>query len=472
MLFNSFEFFTFLAIIFGLSLTLSRRAANRMLLVASYAFYAAWDWRFCSLLALSTLVDFAVGRHLAATADPRRRLWLVRASLATNLSILGFFKYAGFFAESLQDLFGLVGGEIPAFALEVVLPVGISFYTFQTLSYTLDIYRRRMEPTSDLLDFALFVALFPQLVAGPIERARNLLPQIAQRPRVRWEQVGSGAWLVLWGIFKKVVIADRLAGLVDIVYAPGASPTGPEVLLAAYAFAFQIYCDFSGYTDIARGTARMLGFHLMQNFRHPYAATSPADYWRRWHISLSTWLRDYLYFSLGGNRGARSRVTTRILATMLLAGLWHGAAWTFVVWGGIHGGLLVLHRLFLPWLERIRPQAQSARAAWRGLRVFVTFHLIAGSLIVFRSENLSQAASLLGRFLAEPTVGLAASWVAPLALLVAPLVLMEVAQSRARDPEVLLRWPLAVRASVYGMIMALIVVYGEDGGQPFVYFQF
>ena len=200
MLFNSFEFFAFLAIVFALSLTLSRRAANRMLLVASYVFYAAWDWRFCSLLALSTLIDFALGGQLAATADPRRRRWLVTASLATNLSILGFFKYAGFFAESLQDLFGVLGGAIPAFALEVVLPVGISFYTFQTLSYTLDIYRRRTEPTNDLLDFALFVALFPQLVAGPIERARNLLPQIALRPRVRGEQVGSGAWLVLWGL--------------------------------------------------------------------------------------------------------------------------------------------------------------------------------------------------------------------------------------------------------------------------------
>jgi len=472
MLFNSFEFFAFLAVVFSISLMISRRSTNRMLLVASYVFYAAWDWRFCSLLALSTLVDFTVGRQLGTTDDPRRRKWLVRASLATNLSILGFFKYADFFAESLRDLFGLVGGELPNFAIEVVLPVGISFYTFQTLSYTLDVYRRRIEPTTDLLDFALFVAFFPQLVAGPIERARNLLPQIALRAKVTWEQVGSGAWLVLWGIFKKVVIADRLAVLVDMVFAEGASPTGPEVLIAAYAFAFQIYCDFSGYTDIARGTARMFGFHLMQNFRHPYAATSPADYWRRWHISLSTWMRDYLFYSLGGNRGARARVVVRLSVTMLLAGLWHGAAWTFVAWGGIHGGLLILHRSCLPWLERVRPQTLLARATWRALRVFVTFHFIAGSLIFFRAENLSQAMSLLSSFFVAPMLGLASSWIVPLALLLSPLVLMEVAESRARDAEVLLRWPLAVRASVYAFILTLVVIYGEDGGQPFVYFQF
>ena len=472
MLFNSLEFGVFFAAVFALTLVLPRRAQNRMLLAASYVFYAAWDWRFLSLLVISTIVDYTLGLRMAATTDPGRRRRLVSASLLTNLGILGFFKYADFFAASLTDLFALFGVTLPSFALRVVLPVGISFYTFQTLSYTLDIYRGRAEPTRHLLDFALFVAFFPQLVAGPIERSRNLLPQIEGRRPITWEALGSGAWLALWGLFKKVVIADRLAALVDAVYAPDAAPAAGEVLVATYAFTFQIYCDFSGYTDIARGVARMLGFRLMLNFNLPYAATSPADYWRRWHISLSTWLRDYLFLSLGGNRGAAWRVGARILVTMLLAGLWHGAAWTFVVWGGFHGVLLILHRLCLPVLERIRPRLLAARAAWRGLRVLVTFHLIAAGLLVFRAESLAQAAGLLGSPIAVPGMGLATGWIAPLALLLAPLLLMEVAQAAARNPEVALRWPLPARAALYAAVFALIVLYGEDGGQPFVYFQF
>ena len=297
-----------------------------MLLVASYAFYGAWDWRFLGLIVLSTVVDYVVGMSLAATGDPRRRQFLVTASIVANLGILGLFKYAGFFAKSLVGLGASLGVEIPAFALDVVLPVGISFYTFQTLSYTIDIYRGTLKPTRRFLDFALFVAFFPQLVAGPIERASRLLPQVLQPRHVTWEKFGSGSWLILWGLFKKVVIADNLAFLVNAVYATDASPTGWQVVAGTVAFAWQIYCDFSGYSDIARGLARLMGFELMVNFNLPYAARSPADFWRRWHISLSTWLRDYLYIPLGGNQGGALRTYRNLGLTMLLGGLWHGAA--------------------------------------------------------------------------------------------------------------------------------------------------
>ena len=291
MFFNSIEFFLFFAVVFGLYVLLSRRAQNRMLLVASYIFYAAWDWRFLSLLLFSSVVDYWVGSAIGRSSDPRRRKFLVSLSLVSNLGILGLFKYAGFFSQSLQDL---VGQELPQFASDIILPVGISFYTFQTLSYTIDVYRGRLEPIRDFLDFALFVSFFPQLVAGPIERASNLLPQICGERQLGWQNIKSGSWLVLWGLYKKVVIADNLGAVVDAVYRSGSEPTSGELLFATYAFAYQIYCDFSGYSDIARGIARMMGFELMLNFRLPYLAANPADFWRRWHISLSTWLRDYL----------------------------------------------------------------------------------------------------------------------------------------------------------------------------------
>ncbi len=318
MLFNSLTFALFFALVFALYVCLPHRARNVMLLLASYLFYGAWDWRFLALIWISTAVDYGVALRLASSEDPRTRRRLVAFSLVTNLGILGFFKYAGFFAGSLTNLLRPLGIELPPFTLEVVLPVGISFYTFQTLSYTIDVYRRQLEPTRDVVAFALFVAFFPQLVAGPIERARRLLPQIRTPRSVTWEGIGAGSWLVLWGLFKKVVVADNLAVLVDAVYAPGSAPTGPEVALATFAFAFQIYCDFSGYTDIARDVARMLGFDLVRNFNLPYFASSPAEFWRRWHMSLSTWLRDYLFRSLSFRHGRAS--TLRNLGITMLLG--------------------------------------------------------------------------------------------------------------------------------------------------------
>ena len=468
MLFNSLDFAVFLALVLALTLVLGHRAQNRFLLVASYAFYAAWDWRFLALIAISTAVDFTVGLRLERTDEPGRRKALAAASLTVNLGILGFFKYAGFFAESLAELAGVFGVTLSAFTLDVVLPVGISFYTFQTLSYTLDVYRRQVPATHDLLDFALYVAFFPQLVAGPIERATRLLPQVQAPRTVGVASVVSGGWLVFWGLFKKVVIADNLAPLVDAVYAPGATVSGPEVLLATYAFAFQIYCDFSGYTDIARGVARMLGFDLMRNFDLPYLASSVTDFWRRWHVSLSTWLRDYLYIPLGGNRKGASRTRVNLMLTMLLGGLWHGAAWTFVIWGAYHGALLVLHRALSPLLARLgdgRPV--------RVLRVAVVFHLVCLGWVFFRAEDLPHALSLLGALVVGPwSAGVAGQWMLPLAVLLAPLLVLQAFEAWTGDRAPVMRLPVAARSLVYVVMFTAFVLLGEDGGQPFVYFQF
>jgi D-alanyl-lipoteichoic acid acyltransferase DltB (MBOAT superfamily) len=472
MFFNSLEFGLFFAIVFLLYLALPWRAQNRMLLLASYLFYAAWDWRFCSLLALSTVIDFFVGRALMRNSDSRRRRQLVSLSLVANLGILGFFKYVNFFSESLVDLAAVFGLHVPPFALEVILPVGISFYTFQTLSYTIDIFRRQLEPTDDFLDFALFVSFFPQLVAGPIERARHLLPQITKPRALSWEGFSSGGWLVFWGIFKKVFIADNLSPVVDAVFGNDATPTSGEIIVATWAFTYQIYCDFSGYTDIARGISRMLGFDLMLNFDIPYAAVNPADFWRRWHISLSTWLRDYVYIPLGGNRGGGVHTYGNLFITMLLGGIWHGAAWNFVIWGAYHGLLLIAHRLVGPRLPRISDAHRGARAASWALRCFLCFQAISFGLMIFRADGLGHVVELISRLASPFEVGMAGEWILPLAALLAPLIAMEVMQSRAKDLEVSLRWPFVARVVVYTSMMILIVVFGEAVGQPFVYFQF
>ncbi len=470
MLFNSFAFLLFFAIVFATNLLLPRRAQNLWLLAASYVFYAAWDWRFLGLLLLSTLIGYVAGLALGASEDPRRRRAIVSASVVANLAILGFFKYAGFFAASLRELLGLFNVQLSDFALDVLLPVGISFYTFQTLGYTIDVYRRQLAPTRSLPDFALFVAFFPQLAAGPIARAASLLPQLAQARRIGWEKLGSGSWLLLWGLFKKVVIADNLWPLVDSVYGLGSQPTGAEVLVATYAFAIAIYCDFSGYTDIARGAARLLGFELMLNFDLPYFSRSLQDSWRRWHISLSSWLRDYLYIPLGGNRTHPIR---NLWLTMVLCGLWHGASWTFVAWGAYHGTLMVCYRASLRWRERLLAfRSPAARRAWAFASVLITFHGVTLGWTLFRAETLGRAFELWVALATAPGLGLVVDWAPRFALLVLPLALIDGAQlwTGEREPVQRLRWP--ARALLYATLVLGIVLVGEDFGEEFVYFRF
>ena len=472
MLFNSLEFWAFFALVLAGLYVLPRRVRNLFLLLASYVFYGAWDARFLTLLWISTAVDYVVGLRLHATEDPgARKRWLF-VSLATNLGILGFFKYVGFFSTGLQALLEPSGVRLAPWALEVILPVGISFYTFQTLSYTIDIYRRQLAPTRNIVDFGLYVAFFPQLVAGPIERATHLLPQIQHQRRATLDEIYSGTWLCLWGLFKKVVIADNLAPLVDSVYAPGVSATGAEVLFASYAFTFQIYCDFSGYTDIARGVARIMGFDLMRNFNVPFLSASMTEFWRRWHISLSTWLRDYLYIPLGGNRRGTYRTLFNLMTTMVLGGLWHGAVWTFVVWGAFHGTLLALERALRPVGARVQQAWPGGARVRKVLATIVTFHLVCLGFLVFRAESVSQAASLLAEFGGPFDVASIVPWLWPMGILLGPLMFMDLIQWWTDDAEFVFEWPLLARAGVYAVLLLAIVFLGEDGGTPFIYFQF
>ncbi|MCB9898521.1 MAG: MBOAT family protein [Planctomycetes bacterium] len=477
MLFNSLEFFVFFAVVWGLYLCLRHRAQNRLLLVASYVFYGAWDWRFLGLLLLSTLIDFYVARGIGRTESQARKKTLVTVSLVANLGILAFFKYAAFFAGSLQDLLQSFGYSLPpaiwSVVSEVVLPVGISFYTFQTLSYSIDVYRGQMKPAEKLEDFALFVAFFPQLVAGPIERATRLLPQIESPRKVTWEGLNAGAWLVLQGTFKKVVVADNLAFVVESVFRQGHQNTAWEIMLGSWAFAWQMYGDFSGYSDVARGVSRMMGFELMLNFNLPFISTSPSDFWRRWHISLSTWLRDYLFFPLGGSRKGLARTYFNLWFTMVISGLWHGASWNMVVWGAYMGLAMALHRMLLPVLEKIAFQTQPMRALWWAFRATVNFQIFAIGWIIFVPATIGVTGDMLSTLLRFPwDVGMAGQWVQPFLLLVSPLLVMHALQVRARDLECVLRWPLLLRGATYAAVFLTIVLMGEDFGLPFFYFQF
>jgi len=472
MLFNSLQFAVFFLLVYGVYLALSRRAQNRWLLLASYLFYAAWDWRFLGLIVASTVIDYSVGLAIAASDDSSRRKRLVGLSVVANLGMLATFKYAGFFAAGFADLLGTVDIVAAPWMLDVGLPVGISFYTFQTMSYAIDVYRGQLKPTRDLADFALFVAFFPQLVAGPIERASRLLPQILSPRTPSWSGFGSGCWLILSGLVKKVVIADNLAHLVDRIYSDPGQATGVEVVIATWAFAWQIYCDFSGYSDIARGTSRLMGFELMVNFQLPYLSTSPAEFWRRWHISLSTWLRDYLYIPLGGNRLGALLTYRNLALTMLLGGLWHGAAWTYVVWGAYQGLLLMAHRSLRPVLALLTPSSAFGKGLWFTVRVVCMFQLICLGWMVFRADSLAHLGELLSRLTTGFELGGALRWWPSLVTLVVPLALYQLVQFARRDDEVLLRWWGPVRTAVYLILFYAMVLLGEDHGESFIYFQF
>ena len=473
MLFNSFVFVGFFLLTYALYLSLRRstRSQNTLLLVASYVFYGYWDWRFLGLLAASTIVDFAVGRALYAADSQRRRKLLLAVSVCTNLGILGFFKYYDFFAGSLAALMRVLGLEPDPFTLGILLPVGISFYTFQTMSYTIDIYRGKLAPVKSPIDFALFVAFFPQLVAGPIERARNLLPQIAQPRRVDRDQVGAGLWLILWGYFKKAVIADRMALIVNPIFAEHTEFQGLELVVALLAFTVQIYGDFSGYSDIARGLAKLLGFELMVNFKLPYFAINPSDFWLRWHVSLSSWLRDYLYFPLGGNRGGTLRTQRNLAVTMLLGGLWHGAAWNFVIWGGYHGALLAIYR----WLDSAPVHAdpwRSGRPRWRILVMMaVMFVLTVLGWLLFRADSAGQILYFLGnlhRGAGETGRDLLYTWF----YFSWPLIPVQLLQYRTGNLLAVTTLPAPIRIPIYCLLFCGIVVFGVHESMEFIYFQF
>jgi alginate O-acetyltransferase complex protein AlgI len=470
-------YIVFLALVVAIYWRLGWRRQNVLLLCASYLFYGWWDPRFLGLIALSTVVDFYSARFIAATDEPRRRkAWLV-LSLAINLGFLGAFKYFHFFADSFAATLQTLGfHQTPIAVLTILLPPGISFYTFQEVAYIVDVYKKKLEPAGSLLDYALFISLFPHLIAGPIQRPSHLLPQVQQPRRFDREQVFNGLLLILMGLFRKTVIADNCALLADAAFSGRLGPPSTMVvLIGTYAFAWQIYGDFSGYSDIARGSAQLLGFHFMVNFRQPYLATSLQDFWRRWHISLSTWLRDYLYIPLGGNRHGERQTYRNLLLTMIIGGFWHGANWTFVVWGAIHGVGLSLERLLrrAAGMEQ-RPEADAAPAslaatwAWR----IVTFHLVCLAWVFFRAASVGEAMTFLGglgswRWIPEYGIALRFLMVFSVPLLIIDLF------NESRREEYLFEHSLEMpRVAVGVAAMACVALFAANQLNAFIYFQF
>jgi D-alanyl-lipoteichoic acid acyltransferase DltB (MBOAT superfamily) len=474
MLFNSFVFWAFFCLVLTAYRLSGHRTQNRLLLVASYIFYGFWDWRFLFLMFFSTVVDFFVARWLHGLTDERKRGLLLKVSLAVNLSLLGFFKYYGFFANEMNALLMNLGLNSYLPILKIVLPVGISFYTFQTISYTVDVYRRQTTPARSFFDFALYVSFFPQLVAGPIERSTDLLPQVEKPRTVSAGDVREGLYHIVFGLFKKVVVADNMAVLANSVFSQSlAELTAAEVLLGTYAFAFQIYGDFSGYSSIAQGLARMMGFKLMWNFRMPYFAVSPSDFWQRWHISLSSWLRDYLYIPLGGNRGGKFATARNLSLTMLLGGLWHGANWTYIAWGAIHGAVLIVYRVF-PRLGDSRAATPTLGVWMRIIRALIFFHIVCVTWIFFRAENVTQAVGMITTLFStagwtDPFVSYAA---ALLVFFVIPFQLYELWLERKADQLALLNQRVWVQGAMYVYFILMMITFVPGTPQVFIYFQF
>ena len=397
MLFNSVQFLLFFPAVCLLYFPLPQALKKPWLLVCSYYFYMCWDARFALLIAVSTLSTWGCGFLLERSKRPKARKWALAADLVINLGILFLFKYFDFFSGSIASLLGGFGIVYRPLLLGWTLPVGISFYTFQALGYSIDIYRGDIPHEKNLLNYALFVSFFPQLVAGPIERAANFLPQLHERKYFDERRIGEGVCWMLWGYFKKVVIADGLAAFVDVVYAAPQLFSAQQTVLATVMFAVQLYCDFSAYSDIALGAAKVLGFTLMRNFDRPYYACNITDFWRRWHISLSGWLRDYLYIPLGGNRKGRLRKWLNLLITFLVSGLWHGANWTFVIWGGLNGLYQIVDDLVRPVKEKLRQMTHTERfhPVTGALGMLLTFALVCLSYVFFRAETVADAFAML-----------------------------------------------------------------------------
>ena len=490
MLFNSVDFLLFFPLVTALYFLLPHGARWVWLLLASYYFYMCWNARYALLIALSTLITYASGLliHRSGERQGLKKLW-VFLSFASNLAILFFFKYFDFFLDNLSAVLALGGIVLRRPGFDVVLPVGISFYTFQALSYTVDVYRREVEPEKNPFRYALFVSFFPQLVAGPIERSKNLLGQLYERHSFDPDRVREGLLLMLWGMFEKIVVADRLAMLVDHVYDNYAELPGAAIVVATVFFAFQIYSDFAGYSHIAIGAAQVMGFTLMENFRRPYLARSAADFWRRWHISLSTWFRDYLYIPLGGNRKGRGRKYINTMVTFRVSGLWHGASWSFVVWGGLNGAYQVLGEMLSPVREGVCRVLRVNRKGllWRGGQTVFTFCLIDFAWLFFRAPSFSAARGMLAHTLRNFQLSAlpgqllnlklnGPNFLAALAgvgvLLTADLLQERLGPLRPR----LVRLALPVRWAFYLAAVLAVLIFGVYGpgydARAFAYFQF
>jgi len=463
MLFTQWPFPIFFALVFAVHWILrTRPARSTWLLIASYVFYAAWDWRFLFLIILSTAIDFFAAKRMADLSDSIQRTRCLLVSLISNLGILGFFKYFNFFVDSAVSFSHSLGLTLPAPSWRIILPVGISFFTFQSMSYTIDVYRRQLEPTRSLRDFAMFVAFFPQLVAGPIVRASEFLPQLGQRQRLSTIDFRSYTTLFLAGLIKKSCISDHLAALVDPVFATPEAYRASAIWLAVLMYAIQIYCDFSGYTDMATACAGLLGYDLPTNFHGPYLARNIRDFWQRWHQTLSRWLKDYLYIPLGGSRGTFSQTQRNLLLTMLLGGLWHGAGWNFVIWGALHGGALVAYQF---WKRQSRIRLPLV-IAWA-----ITMYWICLTWIFFRSDAYHQTMSLLDGFVWFQNQG---PRVLPrtAGVIVVTLWVLHWLNARLRPLQSLHKLPGWLFASLFGAAAAATLSFAQADARPFIYFQF
>jgi len=483
LLFNSIEFLFFLPLVFILYWTVFKKnlkAQNILIIVASYIFYGWWDWRFLLLIMLSTLVDFYVGQEIFKNLDQKKARYWLWVSMAFNLGLLGFFKYFNFFVDSFIDMWSIFGYDMKStWTLRVILPVGISFYTFQTMSYSFDIYYKKLKPTNDLVAFTAFVAFFPQLVAGPIERASNLLHQISNKRVFNFDQASSGIKLMLWGFFKKLVIADALAPIVDDIFQNYGDYPASTLILGVCLFSFQVYGDFSGYTDIALGTAKLLGVELMSNFKFPNFSRNVAEYWQRWHISLSTWFRHYLYIPLGGNRVGKLLSIRNITIIFVVSGFWHGANWTFIFWGALHA--LFYIPVFLMGRNRIYADNVIAENSWLPSlkeigQVLLTFALVTFSRIFFRSPTLTDSFAYINKIIEDFSY---APYVHPMGyrmidfyVLIALFTFYEyLIRKDERNPfKFKSRY---VRFFVYSVLILLMLLFYDDGvNRSFIYFQF
>jgi alginate O-acetyltransferase complex protein AlgI len=467
MLFNSFHFVVFFVIVLALNQSLRRwpAAQKLMLLAASYYFYGQWNWLYLLLILFSTITDYAIGLGLVRVRRPRN---LMIISLVVNLGVLFFFKYANWAIGNWNGVDTLLGGSMTIAPLDLLLPVGISFYTFQSMSYTIDVYRGDSPPRRNFLDYSLFIAFFPQLVAGPIVRDGEFFHELDRDRDIDFATVRQALVLIALGYVKKVVVADNLAAVVDPVFDATTAQGFWDTLLAIYAFAFQIYCDFSGYTDIAIGCALLLGFRFPKNFNYPYVAESVQDFWRRWHMTLSRWLRDYLYISLGGNRKGPARTRINLMLTMLLGGLWHGASWNFVIWGGLHGAYLAFERA----IHKRWPGWNRDSRAMSLLRMFVTFHLVCFAWIFFRAHDLAGVGRILAN-LAHPSIsGFDAERHLSLGVLLAALGCAQLLGGKAQLKQRISDSEGTLFIGTMTAAMLAMIWFTPTTSAPFIYFQF
>lgn len=482
MLFNSIDFLIFLPIVFILYWFVTNKnlkLQNFLIVAASYLFYGWWDWRFLSLIVFSTLVDYTIGRKLKNEEKQIKRKILLWTSILVNLGFLGFFKYYNFFLDNFRNAFSFFGQEIPTNSLNIILPVGISFYTFQTLSYTIDVYKKKLEPTKDLITFSAFVSFFPQLVAGPIERGTNLLPQFYNKRTFNYPKAVEGMRQILWGLFKKIVIADNCAEFANQIFNNSTDLNGSTLVLGALFFTFQIYGDFSGYSDIAIGTSRLFGFNLMQNFNFPYFSRDVAEFWRRWHISLSTWFRDYLYIPLGGSRGGTWEKIRNIFIIFIVSGFWHGANWTFIVWGALNA--IYFLPLLLTNSNRNNLGTVAQGKLFPNLKeislMSLTFGLIVFAWIFFRAENIGHAYSYISEIFSPSLFSTPKFEGMEKALAILILVsIFVLVEWKGREGQygigsLAIKWPKFIRWTFYCLVTILIFLFSGNQ-QEFIYFQF